>query len=42
MNLIDNLRRMITPVSNEDEDYDLDFEEQDSPFLDDQIGRAHV
>ena len=25
MNLIDNLRRMITPVSNEDEDYDLDF-----------------
>ena len=34
MNLIDNLRRMITPVSNEDEDYDLDFE-QDSPFLDD-------
>jgi len=35
MNLIDNLRRMITPVSNEDEDYDLDFEEQDSPFLDD-------
>ena len=35
MNMIDNLRRMITPVSNEDEDYDLDFEEQDSPFLDD-------
>ena len=35
MNLIDNLRRMITPVSSEDEDYDLDFEEQDSPFLDD-------
>ena len=32
---LDNLRRMITPVSNEDEDYDLDFEEQDSPFLDD-------
>ena len=35
MNLIDNLRRMITPVSSEDEDYDMDFEEQDSPFLDD-------
>ena len=40
MNLIDNLRRMITPVSNEDEDYDLDFEEQDSPFLDDRP-RSH-
>ena len=25
MNLIDNLRRMITPVSNEDEDYDLEI-----------------
>ena len=34
MNLIDNIRRMITPVSSEDEDYDMDFEEQDSPFLD--------
>jgi len=35
MNLIDNIRRLINPVSDEDEDYDLDLDEQDSPFLDD-------
>ena len=34
MSLIDDFKRMIHPVSDEDDDYDVDFDEQDSPFLD--------
>ena len=34
MSLFDDFKRMIHPVSDEDDDYDVDFDEQDSPFLD--------
>ena len=34
MSLLDDFKRMIHPVSDEDNDYDVDFDEQDSPFLD--------
>ena len=34
MSLLDDFKRMIHPVSDEDDDYDVDFDEQDSPFLD--------
>ena len=32
--MLDDFKRMIHPVSDEDDDYDVDFDEQDSPFLD--------
>jgi len=32
--LLDDFKRMIRPTSDEDDDYDVDFDEQDSPFLD--------
>ena len=35
MSLLDNIKRMINPLSDEDDDYDELFDEQDSPFLDD-------
>ena len=35
MSLLDDFKRMIHPVSDEDDDYDVEFDEQDSPFLDD-------
>ena len=35
MSLFDNFKRMISPLSDEDDDYDELFDEQDSPFLDD-------
>ena len=34
MSLLDDFKRMIRPTSEEDDDYDVDFDEQDSPFLD--------
>ena len=34
MSLLDDFKRMIRPTSDEDDDYDVDFDEQDSPFLD--------
>ena len=36
MSLLDNLKRMINPISDEDEDYDETFDDdRDSPFFDD-------
>lgn len=35
MSLLDNIRKMITPISDEDDDYDEVFGEQESPFFDD-------
>lgn len=34
MSFLDDIKRMIHPMSDEDDDLDEDFEEQDSPFLD--------
>jgi len=34
MSLLDNIRKMITPISDEDDDYDEVFGEQESPFFD--------
>ena len=34
MSLLDNIRKMITPISDEDDDYDEVFDEQESPFFD--------
>ena len=34
MSLLDDFKRMIRPTSDEDDDYDVDFDEQDSPFRD--------
>ena len=35
MSLLDDFKRMIHPVSDGDDDYDVEFDEQESPFLDD-------
>ena len=35
MSLLDDFKIMIHPVSDEDDDYDVEFDEQESPFLDD-------
>ena len=34
MSLFDNIKRMILPSSDEDDDFDEMFDDQDSPFLD--------
>ena len=34
MSLFDNIKRLINPLSDEDDDYDEIFDDQDSPFLD--------
>ena len=34
MNIFDNIKRMISPISDEDDDFDEMFDDQDSPFLD--------
>ena len=34
MSLLDDFKRMIHPVSDEDDDYDMEFDEQDYPFVD--------
>ena len=34
MSLLDDFKRMIHPVSDEDDDYDVDFDDQESPFVD--------
>lgn len=34
MSLFDDFKRMIHPMNDEDDDYDVDFDEQESPFVD--------
>ena len=34
MSILDDLKRMIHPLSDEDDDFDVDFEEKESPFVD--------
>ncbi len=34
MSLLDDFKRMIHPMNDEDDDYDVDFDEQESPFSD--------
>ena len=38
MSIFDNLKRMMSPISDEDDDFDEMFDDQDSPFLDE---RSH-
>ena len=33
MSFFDNIKRMISPLSDEDDDYDEIFDDGDSPFL---------
>ena len=33
MSILDDIKRMIHPVNDEDEDFDVDFAEQESPFV---------
>ena len=33
MSILDDLKRMIHPLSEDDDDFDVDFEEQESPFV---------
>ena len=35
MSLLDNIKKMINPISDEDDDYDEVFDDGDSPFMDD-------
>lgn len=35
MSFIDNIKRMISPLSDEDDDYEEIFDDRDSPFIDD-------
>ena len=34
MSVLDNIKRMISPISDEDDDYDEIFDSGDSPFID--------
>ena len=34
MSIFDNIKRMINPISDEEDDFDEMFDDQDSPFLD--------
>ena len=34
MSIFDNIKRMMSPISDEDDDFDEMFDDQDSPFLD--------
>lgn len=34
MSLLDDFKRMIHPMNDEDDDYDVDFDAQESPFVD--------
>ena len=34
MSIIDDIKRMIHPMSDEDDDYDIDFDQLESPFVD--------
>ena len=34
MSIIDDIKRMIHPMSDEDDDYDIDFDQPESPFVD--------
>lgn len=34
MSFLDNIRRMISPLSDEDDDYEEIFDDRDSPFID--------
>lgn len=35
MSIIDDIKRMIHPMNDEDDDYDVDFDQPESPFVDD-------
>jgi cell division inhibitor SepF len=35
MSFFENIKRMISPISDEDDDYDEIFDDRDSPFVDD-------
>lgn len=35
MSFFDNIKRMISPINDEDDDYDEIFDDRESPFLDD-------
>ena len=35
MSMFDNIKRMISPLSDEDDDYDEIFDDSESPFIDD-------
>lgn len=39
MSFVDNIRRMISPMNDEDDEFEEIFDERDSPFLDDR-GRS--
>ena len=34
MSILDNIKRMMSPISDEDDDFDEMFDDQESPFLD--------
>ena len=34
MSIFDNIKRLVSPMSDEDDDYDEIFDERDSPFID--------
>ena len=45
MSLFDNIKRMISPLSDEDDDYDEIFDDRESPFIDERprsIGSASI
>ena len=45
MSLFDNIKRMISPLSDEDDDYDEIFDDRESPFIDERprsIGSSSI
>lgn len=40
MSLLENIKRIINPMSDEDDDYDEVFDDQESPFVDERSSRA--
>ena len=37
MKLLDDFKKMLHPLNDEDEDYDVDFSQQESPFVEDRV-----
>ena len=37
MKLLDDFKKMLHPLNDEDEDYDVDFGQQESPFVEDRV-----
>ena len=35
--LLDDFKKMLHPLNDEDEDYDVDFSQQESPFVEDRV-----